>query len=149
MPLKYTELVNAVTECPVYSIQCPRQLPNESGTTHQSSQPVRNWKIDYIGPLPLSEGSKYALACMDTISGLTQALLCCWANQAATIMGLEKLSTMYQYPGGIDSDRGSHIKGHAVQDWAKEHDIEWRLRLPHNLKAAGLVERKNGISKLK
>ena len=36
----------------------PSGVPsNESGTAHQSSQPVRNWIIVCIGPLPLIEGS--------------------------------------------------------------------------------------------
>lgn len=34
-----------------------------------------------------------------------------------------------------------------MQDWAKEHGIEWRLHLPYTLQAAGLVERKNRIVK--
>lgn len=52
---------------------------------------VRNWNIDCISLLPLSETSKYALVCVDSLSGLTQTFLCCCANQAATIMELEKL----------------------------------------------------------
>ena len=68
LPLEYSDLVNAITECVVLnSKQSPRQLPNEFGTTRQSSQPVRNWKIVYIGPLPLTESSQCTLACVDTV----------------------------------------------------------------------------------
>ena len=34
-----------------------------------------------------------------------------------------------------------------MQDWAKEHDLEWGFHLPYNLQAAELVERKQGILK--
>ena len=67
--LKYSNLVNAVMTCPVCSKQHPRQLPKESGAIHQNSQLVRDWQIDYIDHFPLSEGSKYALSCVDTACG--------------------------------------------------------------------------------
>ena len=80
---------------------------------------MRDWQIDYFGTLPPSEGFKYALICVDTASGLTQAFLCCPANQADTSRELEKLSTVYRYPCGIDGDHRSHFKGHDMQDWQK------------------------------
>lgn len=42
LPLKYSELINAVTACPMCSKQCPRQLPKESGAIHWSPQLVRD-----------------------------------------------------------------------------------------------------------
>lgn len=73
LPLKYGEMVNAVTACPAWSEQYLRELPMEFGAIHQNSQPVKNWQIGYIGPLFLNKGSKNDFACMDTESGLTQA----------------------------------------------------------------------------
>lgn len=45
-----------------------------------------------FAPFLLNEGSEYALACVDTAPGLTQAFPCPQANQDAIIRGLEKLS---------------------------------------------------------
>lgn len=70
---------------------------------HWSSQPVKDWHIDSIAPLPLSEGSKYVLVCV-IIVWPNQALLICSANQAVIIQGLENVSTMYGYPHWIDND---------------------------------------------
>ena len=59
---------------------------------------IRNhWQIGklIIGPLTSTEGSKYALVCVDPMSGLNQAFPRCCVNQAATTTGLEELSTMY------------------------------------------------------
>ena len=44
----------------------------ESGVIRQSSQLVSDQQIDYLGPLPPSEGSVYDQVCVDTASGLTQ-----------------------------------------------------------------------------
>lgn len=84
LPLKYSDLVNAVTSRSVYS-KCLRQLPKLYGAIHQSSQPVRNWKIDYIGLNSQSESSKYALVYIVTASGLTQAIPHCCTNHAALL----------------------------------------------------------------
>ena len=69
---------------------------------HRVLQHLQNiysdWQVDYIGLLPLIEGSKYGLVCIDTMPVLTQAFSYSCENQAATIIGLEKLSTMYRYP---------------------------------------------------
>ena len=64
-PEKYTDLVNVVTSCPVCSKQHLEQLLKESEANNQSYQLVRIWQIDYIGLLPLNEGSKFAVVCMD------------------------------------------------------------------------------------
>ena len=69
MPLKYSDLVNAIIAHPVFSKQHSRRLLKESGAIHQSSQQVRDWQIGYIGFLPPNEGSKYALVYMNTVSG--------------------------------------------------------------------------------
>ena len=39
---------------------------------HWISQPVRDWQIDCIGPLPPSKGPKYALVSEYDLFGLTQ-----------------------------------------------------------------------------
>lgn len=58
LPLKYSDLVNAVTARPACSQRCPWQVPRESEATHQSSQLERDWQTDYLSLLPLSEGSE-------------------------------------------------------------------------------------------
>lgn len=71
--LKYSDLVIAVTACPMCLKHHPGQLPKESGVFSWSSQPARNWQVHYICPLPLSECSN--MVCVGIESGLTQAFL--------------------------------------------------------------------------
>lgn len=66
LPLKYSDLVNAATACPVSSKQCPKQLLKESWAIHLGSQLVGDWQIAYVGHLFVSESSKYALVCVDS-----------------------------------------------------------------------------------
>lgn len=82
--LKYSDLLQAVTACPVCSEQLPVQLPKKSGAIHRSSPQVRVWQTDDPGHLPLSDGSKYVLARVDTASSLTEDLLSP-RNQAASV----------------------------------------------------------------
>lgn len=72
---------------------------------------MKNWQIDYTESFPLSEDSKYTLVCVDDASGLTQDFLCPCANQAASIRGLKKLSTVYGHSHQIDNDQESHFRG--------------------------------------
>lgn len=63
------------------------ELPADEGLT-----------ICLYWPLPSECEVKYALVCVDTASGLTQAFPCPCPNQNAIISGLEKLSNTYRYP---------------------------------------------------
>lgn len=54
LPLKYRNLVNAITADPMCSKQHPRRLPKMSGP-HKSSRLVRDWQVDYTGPFPSSK----------------------------------------------------------------------------------------------
>lgn len=98
---------------------------------------VPNWgKIDKLitpSSPPPSEDSKFFML---LVSGLAQAYPCCHANWAATTKGLEKLSTMYIYTHQIDNELRLHFKGHAMQDWTKEHTSirvnqkeEWNIKI--------------------
>lgn len=98
MLLKHNDWVDIVTTHPVCSTQHPEQLPKKSGATYQSCQHVIDRQVDYIGSVPLSVRSKYALGYVETASGLTHIFPCHCANQAATTRGLEKLSTMDRCP---------------------------------------------------
>lgn len=91
LPLKYSDMVSAVTACSVCSTHFPRQLPKVSGAVHWSFQQVRDWQSDYIGP-SLEVGVKYALVCVDTASSLSQPFFRHSANQAAPIRGSGKLT---------------------------------------------------------
>lgn len=59
----------------------PKSIAKESGAI----QLIRDWQIDYIASLPLSEASKYTLVLVDSASGLIQAFPCGHENQTAPL----------------------------------------------------------------
>ena len=125
----------------------PRSLPETTAHLARGHNPLQRWQVDYIGPLPRSEGARYALTCIDTASGLLQAYPVPKANQAYTIKALTKLMSAYRTPQVIESDQGTHFTGATIQCWAQDNNIVWRFHLPYNPMGTCLIECYNGILK--
>ena len=147
LPIQLPDIVQACQDCDACSRMRPRPLPETTAHLARGHNPLQRWQIDYIGPLPRSEGARYALTCVDTASGLMQAYPVAKANQAYTIKALTRLMASYGTPEVIESDQGTHFTGATVQKWAEDNNIEWRFHLPYNPTGAGLIERYNGILK--
>lgn len=88
---------------------------------------AERWKIASTGSLPLHEDSEYARFVWTL--GLTEAFLYRHENQAATIRGLEELSTTSGCLCQMHRHQGSHPKGHNVQAWAQEQNTENKFHL--------------------
>ena len=86
---------------------CPKQQP----ILARGHDPLQQRQGDYIGPLPWSEGVRYALTCIDTASELLQAYPVPIANKAYTIKALTKLMAAYGTPQVIKSDQETHFTG--------------------------------------
>ena len=125
----------------------PRSLPETTAHLARGHSLFQQWQVDYIGPLLWSEGARYALACVNTASGLLQAYPVPKANQAYTIKALTKLMSAYRTPQVVESDQGTHFTGAMIQRWAEENNLEWLFHLPYDPTGAGLIERYSGILK--
>lgn len=97
MLLKHDDWVDIIATRSGFFCTTPRVTAKEV-RGHLPELPTCYRQVDYIGSIPLSVRSKYALGYVDTPFGLTQVLPCHSANQAATTRGLEKLSTMDRCP---------------------------------------------------
>lgn len=71
--------------------------------------------MDCIGPLSLSQGHRYALTAVDTITGIGFAYSVPSADQDHTIKALQWLAAAYGMLLGIASDRGAHFTGIQIQ----------------------------------
>lgn len=99
-------------------------------------------KLTIPTPLPLSEGSKYALVYMDTAPGLIQAFPCHCANQAIPSRELKKASTMYRYLHQMVL--GDHLsKVMPCKTGQKNMTLEGSF--PQHPQEITLVERESGI----
>lgn len=136
--MQMSDVVDTHQQCPVCAeTSCP--LPQEDGRIRRGEEPLTCWQVDYIGPLPHSEGSQYALTCVDTM-GLLQAYPSGKVNQRATIWELWQLCASYNTPEVTESDQATHFTGHLVQDWAESRHIDWQFHPPYNSTRAGLIE---------
>lgn len=91
-------MLSGPARCPICAERQPRQLPQMAGGLWRGDTPLTWWQIDYIRPLPMSEGAQYALTCMYTTMRIMQAYLSKMANQQATVCGLKQdvLSMYFQ-----------------------------------------------------
>ena len=119
----------------------PRLLPITTAHLARGHSPLQQWQVDYTGPLPWSEGERYALTCTDAASGLMQAYPVPRVNQAYIIKALTTLMAAYRIPQVIEGNQGIHFIGAMGQHWAEENNIEWRFYLPYNPMGAGLIKR--------
>lgn len=142
-----SDIVQACQECKACSRMKLRPLPETTAHLSRGHHSLQRWQVNYTGPLPLSERVRYALTCIDTESGLTQAYPVPKANQTHTIKALTKLMAAYRTPQVIKSDQDSHSIGTTVWKWSKENNIEWQFHLPYNLMGMQLMEQHNGILK--
>lgn len=125
----------------------PRPLPETTTHLARGHNTLQQWQVDYIGPLPQSEGARYALTCIDTTRDLMQAYPVPRMNQAYIIKALTKLMATDRTPQVTESDQGTHFTSAMVQCWAEEKNIKWRFYLPYNPMGTGLTERYNSIIK--
>ena len=90
------------------SKQCPWQLPEESGATPATSDGLATRLFQ------LSEGSKYALICVDTASGLTQAFPL--PRDPGRHPRMIREAECHELTPSSNSDRGTRVKGWDVRD---------------------------------
>ncbi|RMC17141.1 hypothetical protein DUI87_05718 [Hirundo rustica rustica] len=106
------------------------------------------WQIDYI-TLPQTHQSKsYVLTIVEATTGWLETYPVPHATARNTILGLEK-QVLWRHgtPEMIESDNGTHFKNSLINNWAREHGIEWVYHIPYHAPASGKVERYNGLLK--
>ena len=76
LPIQLADMVQACRDCDACSKMRPRDLPETAAHLARGHNPLQRWQVDYIGPLPRSEGARYALTCVDckwATAGLSSA----------------------------------------------------------------------------
>ena len=111
LPVQLSDMAQACQYCDTCTKMRLRSLPETTAHLARGHNPPQRWQADYIGPLPRSEGERYALICVSTASGLLQVYPVPKANQAYTIKELTKLMSAYGTPQVIESDQGTHFTG--------------------------------------
>lgn len=124
LPIQLPDIVQARQDCDTCSRMRPRPLLETTAHLARGYNPLQQWQINYIGPLPRSEGARYALTCVDTASGLMQVYPVAKANQAYAIKALTRLMASYGTHEVIETNQGTHFTGATVQKWAEDNNIK-------------------------
>ena len=88
--------------------------------------------------LPLLEGYRYAMTCVDTTTELWVAFPAYCADLQMTKRSLEHLIAAYGQPHVTESDQGTHFTGHALQEWVQQLGITWKFHVAYN-PPAGMI----------
>ncbi|XP_051935765.1 uncharacterized protein LOC127610079 [Hippocampus zosterae] len=145
--LKLDDVKTAIMDCEECQHQ-KRGVPQHmQGQLHRGKSSGQIWQIDFVGPMPLSRGCRYACTAVDTFSGVLVVHPCKLANQKSTLKCLNLIKGYYGTPLQIQSDNGTHFTGNVVKEWTKENHVEWIYHIPYHPQAAGLIERMNGLLK--
>ena len=95
LPVTLAEAQETCETCVVCLQEHPRRTVGDSGQVVRRWIPLTWWQVDIIGPLPSSEGYKYAITGVDTATGLLAAYASWHPNQKAVIAVLERLCAAY------------------------------------------------------
>ncbi|RMC09625.1 hypothetical protein DUI87_13411 [Hirundo rustica rustica] len=70
------------------------------------------------------------------------------ATARNTILGLEKqILWRHGIPERTESDNGTSFKNSLINNWAREHSIEYVYHIPYHAPASGKVKRYNRLLK--
>lgn len=91
LPVQMPDIIQACHDCEACAIMQSAPLLVMTARLTRGHNTLHRWQIDYVGPLPQTEGARYILTCVNTANGLLQAYPVFKANQSSTIKALTKL----------------------------------------------------------
>ncbi|ASF20094.1 pol [Rhesus macaque simian foamy virus] len=105
-------------------------------------KPFDKFYIDYIGPLPPSNGYLHVLVVVDGMTGFVWLYPTKAPSTSATVKALNMLTSI-AIPKVLHSDQGAAFTSSTFADWAKEKGIQLEFSTPYHPQSSGKVERKN------
>ncbi|CAM8880537.1 unnamed protein product [Rhodiola kirilowii] len=102
------------------------------------------WGIDFMGPLPSSQGNCFILVAVDNVSKRVEAIASPSCDAKVVIKMLKRIIfPRFGMPRAVISDNGSHFKERRFESMLKKHGIFHRCSTPYHPQANGQVEVSN------
>ncbi|CAM9000173.1 unnamed protein product [Rhodiola kirilowii] len=102
------------------------------------------WGIDFMGPLPSSQGNCFILVAVDYVSKWVEAIASPSCDAKVVIKMFKKIIfPRFGMPRAVISDNGSHFKERRFESMLKKHGIFHRCSTPYHPQANGQVEVSN------
>ncbi|CAD67562.1 polymerase [Simian foamy virus Pongo pygmaeus pygmaeus] len=137
------DVVKVIGQCQQCLVTNPSNLT--SGPILRPERPTKPFDkffIDYIGPLPPSNGYLHVLVVVDAMTGFVWLYPTKAPSANATVKALNMLTSI-AVPKVIHSDQGAAFTSSTFADWAKEKGIHLEYSTPYHPQSSGKVERKN------
>ncbi|KAK1423916.1 hypothetical protein QVD17_19227 [Tagetes erecta] len=107
------------------------------------------WGIDFMGPFPMSRGSRYILVAIDYVSKWVEAKALSTNSARVVVKFLRELFARFGTPKAIISDRGTHFCNAQMEKVLKRYGVTHRLSTAYHPQTSGQVENANrGIKRI-
>ena len=137
------QCVNFVKNCRVCSFVKPRCVPTLA-TPVISKAPMEILAVDYIGPLPESQGYKYLLTAVDTYSRYPFVIPVRNLSAATLITKMKEIFCYCGFPDALLSVRGTQFMSNEFCDFLSDLGIKKLTTNAYHPQGNGICERFNG-----
>ncbi|CAM8910533.1 unnamed protein product [Rhodiola kirilowii] len=136
------EFVKACNECQRMGNIARREEMPQKGILEVEIFDV--WGVDFMGPLPSSQGNSFILVAVDYVSKWVEAIASPSCDAKVVIKMFKKIIfPRFGVPRAVISDNGSHFKERRFEAMLKKHGIYHRCSTPYHPQANGQVEVSN------
>ncbi|CAM8951771.1 unnamed protein product [Rhodiola kirilowii] len=136
------EFVKACNECQRMGNIARREEMPQKGIMEVEIFDV--WGVDFMGPLPLSQGNSFILVAVDYVSKWVEAIASPSCDAKVVIKMFKRIIfPRFGVPRAVISDNGSHFKEKRFESMLKKHGIYHRCSTPYHPQANGQVEVSN------
>ncbi|CAM8975118.1 unnamed protein product [Rhodiola kirilowii] len=136
------EFVKACNECQRMGNIARREEMPQKGILEVEIFDV--WGVDFMGPLPPSQGNAFILVAVDYVSKWVEAIASPSCDAKVVIKMFKKIIfPRFGVPRAVISDNGSHFKERRFESMLKKHGIYHRCSTPYHPQANGQVEVSN------
>ena len=147
-PSMKSAVTNFVQTCRICSMTRPR-FYDPPMTPIMTQSPMQCLAADYIGPLPVSHGYKYALVIIDVYSRFPFVFPVKTLRASELCSTFKKVFALCGYPDAILTDRGSNFESSEFVSFCSQRNIRKMRTTSYNPKGNGICERFNKTLKQK
>ena len=113
-----------------------------------TKSPMDVLAVDFVGPLPLSNGFQYLFVVIDCYSRYPFAFPVKDQTVGNVIKCLKDIFSLFGFPDAILSDQGVQFESHEYKNFLAEFKIKKLRTNAYHPSSNGIVERFNGALKL-
>ncbi|MEL7307950.1 MAG: reverse transcriptase domain-containing protein, partial [Pseudomonadota bacterium] len=142
-PGDYKAVSTLVKDCRICSL-CRPQFLQPPNTPIITKSPMEVLALDFVGPLPVSNGYKYLLTAIDMYSRYAFIEPVKDLSTVSLISACKNIFSICGFPNTILSDRGSQFCSNEFRSFLKNFKMRYITTCAYSPKSNGCCERLNG-----